>query len=227
MRPTRNLVSARATPAKPTLRMASRFRTGLAPGGVCLAPLVTEGAVRFYRTVSPVPDALRRRAVCSLLHFPSSHLDWPLASTLPCGARTFLDGRPKATAATTCPARARSEPSVPPNRRRDDRDGARPLRPGYVLAACRGPHRSMVLFLASALVGCATRAGQTLSRPRAAPAGPSRPHRVECWRGRQSGAGRRRLRFHVPLRAGFVRQTGTERGRRSCRAGLHPAARSS
>jgi len=64
--------------------------------------------VRFYRTVSPVPDTLRRRAVCSLLHCPSSHLDWPLASTLPCGARTFLDGRPKATAATTCPARARS-----------------------------------------------------------------------------------------------------------------------
>ena len=64
--------------------------------------------MRFYRTVSPLPDALRRRAVYSLLHFPSSHLDWPLASTLPCGARTFLDGRPKATAATACPARARS-----------------------------------------------------------------------------------------------------------------------
>jgi hypothetical protein len=29
-------------------------------------------------------------AVCSLLHFPASHLDWPLASTLPCGAPTFL-----------------------------------------------------------------------------------------------------------------------------------------
>ena len=25
-----------------------------------------------------------------LLHFPSSHLDWPLTSTLPYGARTFL-----------------------------------------------------------------------------------------------------------------------------------------
>ena len=78
------------------------------------APLVTEGAVRFYRTFSPVPDALRRLAVCSLLHFPSSHLDWPLASTLPCGARTFLDDRPKATAATTCPARARSATTIPP-----------------------------------------------------------------------------------------------------------------
>ena len=126
MRPTRNLVSARATPARPTLRKATRSRTGLAPGGVCLAPLVSEGAVRFYRTFSPVPDALRRQAVCSLLHFPSSHLDWPLASTLPCGARTFLDGRPKATAATTCPARARSGFTIPP--RDPGHHGARPSR---------------------------------------------------------------------------------------------------
>ena len=68
---------------------------GLAPGGVCRAPAVTGGAVRSYRTVSPLPDALPAPAVCFLLHCPSSHLDWPLASTLPCGARTFLDGRPR------------------------------------------------------------------------------------------------------------------------------------
>ena len=37
----------------------------------------------------PYPP-LAGRAVCFLWHFPSSHLDWPLASTLPCGARTFL-----------------------------------------------------------------------------------------------------------------------------------------
>lgn len=29
-------------------------------------------------------------AVCSLLHFPGSHLHRPLAGILPCGARTFL-----------------------------------------------------------------------------------------------------------------------------------------
>jgi len=28
---------------------------GLAPGGVCRAAFVTEGAVRSYRTVSPLP----------------------------------------------------------------------------------------------------------------------------------------------------------------------------
>jgi hypothetical protein len=85
-------------------RTHSRSRTGLAPGGVCRAPLVTEGAVRSYRAVSPLPVANPPRAggpawgpwaapaVCFLLHCPSSHPDWPLASTLPCGARTFLDG---------------------------------------------------------------------------------------------------------------------------------------
>ena len=38
-----------------------------------------------YHTLSPLP-ILRlpaRPAVYFLLHFPSSHLDWPLASTLP------------------------------------------------------------------------------------------------------------------------------------------------
>ena len=45
--------SARATPAG----LPPRSRTGLAPSGVCRAPLVTEGAVRSYRTVSPLPSA--------------------------------------------------------------------------------------------------------------------------------------------------------------------------
>ena len=45
--------STRATPAG----LPPRSRTGLAPGGVCRAPLVTERAVRSYRTVSPLPPA--------------------------------------------------------------------------------------------------------------------------------------------------------------------------
>ncbi len=42
-------------------------------------------------------------AVCSLLHCPSPHDARPLAGTLPCGARTFLDrrnGRPRSTLAS-------------------------------------------------------------------------------------------------------------------------------
>ncbi len=69
--------------------------------------------VRSYRTVSPLP--VRRHpvarpappsAVCSLWHFPSGRPAWPLASTLPCGAPTFLD-----TVTST-----RCDPSVAPCR---------------------------------------------------------------------------------------------------------------
>ena len=80
--------------------------------------------MRSYRTVSPLPH-LARAAVCFLWHFPSSHPDWPLASTLPYGARTFLD-EPWRAAATTPPAPARSGESIP--RDGGDRRGA-PWRP--------------------------------------------------------------------------------------------------
>lgn len=45
---------------------------GLAPGGVCPATPVTGGAVRSYRTLSPLPDARKigGRAVYFLWHFP-------------------------------------------------------------------------------------------------------------------------------------------------------------
>jgi len=52
--------------------------------------------VRSYRTVSPLPvvEPVSRpgpSAVCFLWHFPAGRPDWPLASTLPSGAPTFLD----------------------------------------------------------------------------------------------------------------------------------------
>jgi len=52
---------------------------GLAPGGVCRAAPVARGAVRFCRTISPLPAELRvdlarltlgARAVCFLWHCP-------------------------------------------------------------------------------------------------------------------------------------------------------------
>ena len=52
---------------------------------------VTRPLVRSYRTVSPLPPCSRRAAVCSLWHCPAGRPDWRLASTLPCGGRTFLD----------------------------------------------------------------------------------------------------------------------------------------
>ncbi len=92
---------------------AARPALGLAPGGVCRAARVAPGAG------APLPHRFtlacaRSRgpsAVCSLLHCPAGHPDWPLASTLPCGAPTFLDP-PRRTArrtATTRPTRRHGE----------------------------------------------------------------------------------------------------------------------
>jgi len=43
-----------------------------------------------YTTVSPLPEH-RAQAVCFLWHCPAGHPGLPLATTLPCGVRTFLD----------------------------------------------------------------------------------------------------------------------------------------
>jgi len=47
--------------------------------------------VRSYRTVSPLPAS--RPAVSFLWHCPASHLGLPLAITLLCEVRTFLDSK--------------------------------------------------------------------------------------------------------------------------------------
>jgi len=86
-RPTRRL--GRAT----LERLRGRtFRCGLldlASGGVCLATPVTRNAGallphRFTLTTTRV-------AVCFLWHFPASYLGLPLAITLLCEVRTFLE----------------------------------------------------------------------------------------------------------------------------------------
>src|SRR5690606_37058550 len=45
----------------------------------------------FHPCLCPPPLDGRPSAVCSLLHFPSPCDARPLAGTLPCGARTFLE----------------------------------------------------------------------------------------------------------------------------------------
>src|SRR5438105_8483638 len=56
---------------------------GLAPGGVCRAADVAAGAVRSYRTVSPLPWlTLRTAAVCSLWHFPWAFARRTLSGTV-------------------------------------------------------------------------------------------------------------------------------------------------
>jgi len=64
----------------------------LAPGGVCQATLIAQGAGallphRFTLTCTWLPKPL---AVCFLWHFPARHRDSRFVSTLPFGAPTFL-----------------------------------------------------------------------------------------------------------------------------------------
>jgi hypothetical protein len=59
-------------PGSLTKRAASPPLFGLAPRGVCPASGITSTAVRFYRTISPLPPRLLRgaAAVYFLWHFP-------------------------------------------------------------------------------------------------------------------------------------------------------------
>jgi hypothetical protein len=77
-------------------RFATLGRDGSPPYLVLLrvgftVPPVLAGAVRSYRTFSPLPPrATRGLAVCFLWHFPWARAPQALPGTLPCGARTFL-----------------------------------------------------------------------------------------------------------------------------------------
>ena len=65
------------------LSYSALLRVGFAEPARSPAPLVSS-----YLTVSPLPFAERRFAFCGT--GPCGYPPWPLASTLPCGARTFL-----------------------------------------------------------------------------------------------------------------------------------------
>ena len=85
MHPTRNFRTRRGML---TRRAASRCLFGLAGGGVYPATVVTDRAVRSYRTISPLPG--RGPAVSFLWHFPSARAGLVLPTTVPCPVRTFL-----------------------------------------------------------------------------------------------------------------------------------------
>src|SRR3954468_8460414 len=80
----------------------------LAPGGVYRATPVTRCAVVSYTAVSPLPA--RALAVCSLWHCPAGHPGSLLATTLPCGARTFLGDGVSPADATAQPTRPSCRP---------------------------------------------------------------------------------------------------------------------
>lgn len=74
-----------------------RVLSGLAPGGVYLAFPVTReaGGLLHHRFTLTRPryraNTAPPRAVCSLWHWPAGYPEWALPTTLPCGARTFLE----------------------------------------------------------------------------------------------------------------------------------------
>ena len=88
---------------------------------------VTRGAVRSYRTVSPLPFELPRPAVCFLWHFPWGRPRWPLAATVDPGARTFLH-RALVAAKPVHPAAA-VRPAGRRNKGRREQEVKRPTRP--------------------------------------------------------------------------------------------------
>jgi hypothetical protein len=64
--------------------------SGLAPGGVYLAPLVTQGTGGLLHRRFTLTRTPKGRAVCFLWHCPAGCPEWALPTTLLSGARTFL-----------------------------------------------------------------------------------------------------------------------------------------
>ncbi|GEM_PF-5514664 len=96
--------------SNPTARFSELNQLGLAPGGVYLAATVTRSAGellphRFTLTRTPRGEPL---AVCSLWHCPARRRGWPLATTVLCGVRTFLD-LPEGSAAAARPTHSRTK----------------------------------------------------------------------------------------------------------------------
>jgi hypothetical protein len=104
---------------KPGSWLALPSLFGLAPCGVYPASCFTAGAVRSYRTISPLPDSPSRQS--PLGSSPGVSIDTPgwryvfcgtgrlcalkrtsrtLSGTLPCGVRTFLPRQPCSHTAT-------------------------------------------------------------------------------------------------------------------------------
>ena len=123
------------------------FLFGLAPEGVYPATFVAEGAVRSYRTLSPLPAAGEPApsAVCFLLHFPSTRVAQALPGLLPCGARTFLpppatgDSDRLADSAASIVAATPAGQAPPPVSRRRGPRAAPSCRPDRARPAARAP----------------------------------------------------------------------------------------
>ena len=91
-------------------RKASRL-FGLAPCGVYHASGFTAGAVRSYRTFSPLPHPFRDAAVFSLWHLPSRSLDAPVPDVIRHTALRSSDF-PLPTSLSNSPAAIAQPPAI-------------------------------------------------------------------------------------------------------------------
>jgi hypothetical protein len=91
------LTGSSALPAGSDGQSSNACCLGLLQVGFTEPPQSPEALVVSYTTVSPLPPRPRVgvTAVCSLWHCPADHSGWLLATTLPCGARTFLGRTPE------------------------------------------------------------------------------------------------------------------------------------
>ncbi len=91
LRSTRRLGRAALERLRRSLRRSGATLSTLLRVGFTEPPQSPRTRVVSYTTVSPLPISRSRAAVCSLWHCPAGHPGLPLATTLPNGARTFLD----------------------------------------------------------------------------------------------------------------------------------------
>ena len=81
-------------PSNACAHPASRMLSTLLRVGFTEPPRSPGMLVVSYTTVSPLPPIRGPAAVCFLWHCPAARAGLRLATTLPCGARTFLGVRP-------------------------------------------------------------------------------------------------------------------------------------
>ena len=161
---------------------------GLAPHGVYRAPAVAGGAVRSYRTVSPLPSF--RKAVCSLWHFPSRRRDRGLPGMPPVWSSDFPL---RFLGAITWPARSRGDSTIAARSTRPPPPARRRAKVSLPLCPSNSPRSTSSILD----VGEAARILRDPSAPRAE----HLPERVGSSHSRRRRGPPRELRSHSPRRS--------------------------
>ncbi len=211
LRPTRGVPRRADGPSTSSARPCSGWglpSAGVAPGDGALLPH------RF--TLACADPGGRPSAVCSLLPDPSDRSDLALASTLPCGVPTFLDGTDPevcaAAATRTTHQRSQCASTRPPRRTCSGHAVRRPV--GYKFGGVR---RSCSWWVVGRPVGYKFGGGGAGQSPKSRPAtGGRAPPVADRIGGARSppdvfsgmgpggrvprGAGQRRARLYSPLR---------------------------